>query len=126
MVFLQFGGGRWICRGADRTLLVAPGADKQLGFAAFACRDADGLDVLRSRAESEGVAIEASPSPYFEDGAFAVRDPDDFKSAIRQKLLLEIAGGPGGLSPAGAMPAQAAPLSDCLIGEKLRRQLWQD
>ncbi len=56
----------------------------------------------------------------------AVRDPGDFKDAIRQKLLLEIAGGTGVLAPAGARPAEAAPSSDCLIGEKLRRQLWPD
>ena len=56
----------------------------------------------------------------------AVRDPADFKSAIRQKLLLEIAGGPAATLPTGGTPVQAEPPSDCLIGEKLRRQMWQD
>lgn len=55
----------------------------------------------------------------------AVRDPADFKSAIRRKLILEIAGGPAAVVPTGSTPAQAEPPSDCLIGEKLRRQLWQ-
>ena len=55
----------------------------------------------------------------------AVRDPADFKSAIRRKLLLEIAGQVAERVPANSAQAQAEPPSDCLIGEKLRRQLWQ-
>ena len=42
--------------------------------------------------------------------------------AIRQKLVLEIAGAPAHLIPAAA--AARAPM-DCLIGEKLR-QRWRD
>lgn len=71
----KFDGNRFICRGADRTLLVAPGADKQLGFAAFACRDAEALAALRGHVESQKTKIEASPSPLFDERAFAVRDP---------------------------------------------------
>jgi len=66
----------WRCEGPGRRIVAVPGENKKLAYAGFACRDADGLAVLSSRAESEGVSIEASPSPYFEDGAFSVRDPD--------------------------------------------------
>jgi catechol-2,3-dioxygenase len=66
---------RFICGGADRALLVARGADKQLGFAAFACRDAEALAALRQHVESQKAKIEASPSPLFDERAFAVRDP---------------------------------------------------
>lgn len=69
-------GGRWICRGADRTLLVAHGADKQLGFAAFACRDVEALAGIRRQIEARHGEIEPSPSPLFDERAFAVRDPD--------------------------------------------------
>jgi hypothetical protein len=62
-------------------------------------------------------------------GAFvlAVRNPADFNDAIRQKLLLEIARRPAEVLQAVIAPAATTPeATDCLIGEKLRRQLWQD
>ncbi|MBI1203900.1 MAG: hypothetical protein GC182_15475 [Rhodopseudomonas sp.] len=71
-----FDGGRFICRGADRTMLIGRGADKQLGFAAFACRDAEALAGIRRHVEAAGGKLEASPSPLFDDRAFAVRDPE--------------------------------------------------
>jgi hypothetical protein len=112
----------------------------------------DGRAVLDARAMAlaEGVTINGLPvmlrpmgfSPwsipeldrYYSDcviggpGAFVlpVRNAADFKDAIRQKLLLEIAGSPAGVRPA-ATAAQAEPgTTDCLIGERLRRQMWQD
>jgi len=66
----------WRCEGPARRLIVLPGADKQLAYAGLACRDEEGLGALRERAESEGLTVQQSPSPYFQDGAFAVRDPD--------------------------------------------------
>lgn len=66
----------WRCEGPARRMVVVPGQDKKLAYAGLAVRDADGLKLIRDRAESEGVAIHASPSPYFREGAFAVKDPD--------------------------------------------------
>lgn len=66
---------RFVCGGADRHLLIARGPDKTLGFAAFACRDAEALAALRRHAETRKARIEASPSPLFDARAFAVRDP---------------------------------------------------
>jgi len=62
---------------------------------------------------------------YYEDcviggtGAFAlpVRHVSEFATAIRQKLLLEIAGYEPDVGP--LVRAQAAPRVDCLIGEKM-------
>ena len=69
-------GDEWRCEGPARRFIARRGAARQLAFAGLACRDADGLAALRARAEAEGLAIEPSPSPYFRDGAFGVRDPD--------------------------------------------------
>lgn len=66
----------WICRGADRTLLISKGSGRTLGFAAFACRDAEALNGLRLYVEGQNGSIEKSPSPLFDDRAFAVRDPE--------------------------------------------------
>jgi hypothetical protein len=56
-------------------------------------------------------------------GAFVlpVDDPAQLADAIRQKLVLEIAGTPPSVMPATA--TTRAPRIDCLIGEKLR-QRW--
>ena len=113
----------------------------------------DGRPVLDARAEAlaAGVTINGLPvmlrpagfSPwsipdldlYYSDcviggpGAFMLpaRDPADVKDAIRQKLLLEIALRPSPLVPAAFTPIETAPgTTDCLIGERVRRQMWQD
>ena len=65
-----------LCRGPGRRVLFAKGRSKSLGFAAFACRDPQGLEELLERARSEGLEPAASPSPLFDDRAFSVRDPD--------------------------------------------------
>jgi catechol 2,3-dioxygenase len=76
MDLLEVSDREWRCEGPARRMIVLPGEDKKLAFAGLACRNADGLDALRARAESEGLDLLPSPSPYFEDGAFGVRDPD--------------------------------------------------
>ncbi len=113
----------------------------------------DGRPVLEARADAlaQGITINGLPvmlrpmgfSPwsipeldrYYTDcviggpGAFAlpVKDPADFKAAIRQKLLLEIAERPSAIRAAAYKHTQTAPgTSDCLIGERLRRQMWPD
>ncbi|WP_338664528.1 VOC family protein [Pararoseomonas sp. SCSIO 73927] len=69
-------GEGWIAEGPGRRVLFARGADKTLGYCAFACRDGEGLAAIRARAEVQGAAILPSPSPLFGAEAFAVRDPD--------------------------------------------------
>jgi hypothetical protein len=67
---------------------------------------------------------------YYEDcviggpGAFLVpiHNRDQFKEAIRTKLLLEVA---GRTPPARVVPAQAAtPRISCTIGEQMWRERW--
>jgi catechol 2,3-dioxygenase-like lactoylglutathione lyase family enzyme len=67
--------GAYLCQGPLRRILFAEGPAKGLAFAAFACRDAEGLAELRARA-SERLEILPSPSPLFGEEAFGVRDPD--------------------------------------------------
>ena len=69
-------GGDWICEGPRRRVLFTDGPKKGLGYAGFACRDADGLAAIRAQAERGGAAILPSPSPLFGPDAFAVHDPD--------------------------------------------------
>lgn len=76
MELREAAAGEWRCEGPDRRFVVTAGANKRLAYAGLACRDADGLEELRARAIAEGIAVLGSPSPYFEPGAFAVRDPD--------------------------------------------------
>jgi len=68
--------GDWLLEGPQRRMLFSEGADRTLGFAAFACRDAQGLNAIRARAANEGAALMPSPSPLFGAEAFAVRDSD--------------------------------------------------
>jgi hypothetical protein len=109
-----------------------------------------GLPVAPSRNEviSDGITINGLPimlkpvntfggfnipdlDIYYEDcviggpGAFVVtvKDVRDFESAIRRKLVLEIAGSPAHLVPAAA--DLGAPRIDCMIGEKTRGR-WFD
>lgn len=69
-------GEGWIAEGPGRRLLFASGPDRTLGYAAFACRDAEGLAAIQARAEARGVALLPSPSPWFGAEAFGLRDPD--------------------------------------------------
>jgi catechol 2,3-dioxygenase-like lactoylglutathione lyase family enzyme len=72
----QISAAEWRCEGPARRFVTVPGEDKKLAYAGLACRDADGLAALRSRVVDEGIELLESPSPYFEPGAFAVRDPN--------------------------------------------------
>lgn len=69
-------GDEWICEGPARRYVVTAGTDREMAYAGLACRDQEGLAELKARAKAEGLEILQSPSSFFEDGAFAVRDPD--------------------------------------------------
>ena len=69
-------GEEWLCEGKQRRLLFVSGEGKKLGYCAFACRDSEGLEAIRVRAADSDVEILPSPSPLFQNHAFAVRDPD--------------------------------------------------
>ncbi len=69
-------GEEWICEGPHRRILFTPGEDRKLGYGGFGVRNADSLAELREAIERAGVELLPSPSPLLQDGAFAVRDPD--------------------------------------------------
>ncbi|MBV6489452.1 MAG: hypothetical protein GHHEDOFH_03434 [Pseudorhodoplanes sp.] len=71
----QLPDGRWLCYGPQRRVLFAQGAAGKLDYAAFACRDAEGLGELYARASREGLDPVDVSSPLL-SRAFSVRDPD--------------------------------------------------
>lgn len=68
--------GEYRCEGPLRRFIVTCGKDKTLAYGALACRTEADLDTYRTRAEDNGVELLDSPSPYFKESAFAVRDND--------------------------------------------------
>lgn len=72
----QPAAGEWRCEGPKRRMVVVPGTDKQMAYAGLGCRTAENLALFRERVVTQGIEILESPSPYFEEGAFAVNDPN--------------------------------------------------
>jgi catechol-2,3-dioxygenase len=70
------GNGTFACSGPGRRLVVSEGQAKKLAHGAFACRDREGLDDIRARAEGEGLDPEPVSTPLFAQDAFLVTDPD--------------------------------------------------
>lgn len=114
--------------GMRRVIDVSGDGPNNLGPPVAPIRDAavdDGIII-------NGLAILIRPSAsagsldrYYADcviggpGSFVlpVRRPEDFAVAIRQKLVMEVSRARTAEQP---VPVQAAPGSDCMIGEKLR------
>ena len=67
---------QWLVQGHGRRLIVGRGAKAAVPYFALAMRDAAQLADYAAALDQLGVAREASPSPLFSDGAFAVTDPD--------------------------------------------------
>lgn len=69
-------GDVWLCRGPGRQMLFKQGKANRLSYAAFACRDAAALEMLRAHVQRQGAALIPSPSTLFDKRAFAVQDPE--------------------------------------------------
>jgi len=67
---------QWLVHGHGRRLIVGRGAKGAVPYFALAMRDAAQLAGYAAALRRLGVALGASPSPLFGDGAFAVTDPD--------------------------------------------------
>ena len=63
--------GSWLVAGRARRLVVGRGAAGSVPYIAFEMQDREHLGAFKL-----GMKSEPSPTPLFEDGAFAVRDPD--------------------------------------------------
>jgi catechol 2,3-dioxygenase-like lactoylglutathione lyase family enzyme len=72
----QLSAGEWLVAGRGRVIVVGKGARGAVPYFSLAMRDAAHLDAYRRELERRGVLCEASPSPLFAPGAFAVADPD--------------------------------------------------
>ena len=70
------GDGAFACSGPGRRLVISEGEAKKLAHGAFACRDREGLDDIRARAEAEGLEPKPVSTPLFAQDAFSVTDPD--------------------------------------------------
>jgi len=75
----QVGDELWHLAGPGRRILIGPGANTDVPFAAFALDDADRLDALQRHFAGQGVEIEENVSPLFGNAAFTVRDPDGLR-----------------------------------------------
>jgi catechol 2,3-dioxygenase len=73
---VERGGELWFCSGPGRRLVVSAGEARTLAYGAFACRDHDGLDEIRHRAEAEGLDPAPVSASLLAQDAFAVSDPD--------------------------------------------------
>jgi len=68
--------GTVLLQGPERRLVIGRGPAGGQPWSGFRLKDAAQLEALRGYLSAQGVAIGASPSPVFDEGAFAVRDPD--------------------------------------------------
>jgi catechol 2,3-dioxygenase len=66
----------FILRGHERRLVVAPGSARQLLYAGFDLASPERVESYRTVLHRDGVTTEASITPFFAPGAFAVTDPD--------------------------------------------------
>lgn len=68
--------GVWDVHGGERRVLIERGAKNMLRYAGFAFSDAARLARYREEIAAKGINSRPSPTPLFEDGAFAVELPD--------------------------------------------------
>ena len=68
--------GEWLVQGHGRRLIVGQGAPGAVSWVALALRDAAQLAAYAAALDQQRVPRQASPTPLFQEGAFAVTDPD--------------------------------------------------
>lgn len=96
-----------LLQGNARRIVIGPGTPGAQPYSAFALSDAARLDRAARALAGRGVPLLPSPSPVFEDGAFAVADPDGRLVVLgvpRRELMAQE-------RPAGADANPAARLS---------------
>jgi len=72
----KVGDELWLLTGRQRRLLLAKGEARRPAFTGFWLDDAARLARLRDGMAAKGAEIMPSPSPLFDDNAFAAADPD--------------------------------------------------
>jgi catechol 2,3-dioxygenase len=66
----------WQCTGPDRTLLVQAGPPNTVAYFAYAFDSPDRLRRHRESLAAKGIVPRPSPSPHFDESAYAFADPD--------------------------------------------------
>jgi catechol 2,3-dioxygenase-like lactoylglutathione lyase family enzyme len=69
-------GDRFVGTGPERCVVICPGRDKALAYAAYAVDSVEQLPVLRERVVRHGGRELRSPTALFAEGAVCVADPD--------------------------------------------------
>lgn len=72
----QINSETWLCEGPGRRILIQEGAEKTLGYGAYAMTNVAALEALKNRLASNGYSVQEFSSPIFESGSMSVEDPD--------------------------------------------------
>lgn len=72
----SIGGNAWLCSGKNRQILIKEGMKNRLEFAAFSCRDEEGLNLLKERVKEEGIEVINLQPDLFQNDAISIVDQD--------------------------------------------------
>lgn len=72
----SIGGNAWLCSGKNRQILIKEGMKNRLEFAAFSCRDEEGLNLLKERVKKEGIEVIKLQPDLFQNDAISIVDQD--------------------------------------------------
>ena len=70
------GESTWLCSGEKRQILIKKGKKNKLAFAAFACRDKEGLNLIKKRINQEGIKVTSLKSNLFRSDSISIIDQD--------------------------------------------------
>jgi catechol 2,3-dioxygenase-like lactoylglutathione lyase family enzyme len=97
--------GSILLHGEERRLVIGAGAPGTQPYSAFRLANPAQLEALRGHLAGQGLPLLASPSPVFDETAFAVRDPDG-RLAVFGLPRPELAEAPADRGPAAALPGR--------------------
>ena len=72
----SIGDNAWLCSGKNRQILIKEGMKNRLEFAAFSCRDEEGLNLLKERVKEEGIEVINLQPDLFQNDAISIVDQD--------------------------------------------------
>ena len=72
----SIGGNAWLCSGKNRQILIKEGMKNRLEFAAFSCRDEEGLNLLKERVKEERIEVINLQPDLFQNDAISIVDQD--------------------------------------------------
>jgi len=72
----SIGANAWLCSGKNRQILIKEGIKNRLEFAAFSCRDEEGLNLLKERVKEEGIEVINLQPDLFQNDAISIVDQD--------------------------------------------------